>query len=211
MLALSILDGVAEAEKMYLLPMDNPPSPPSLWTVNGATFRFRYSSLFPVRDVLNGRQNRLYQHSGDNIYIEPMHITLDALVNSIFLFGIVDDLGNDISERFIVTTVVKKVPTALWGPYDPNVDQSSGKSTTALLDTSGSTTEQMMGVDIGPASPTESTDIYQVNTAISCSEDVMAHTSPPPTLPPAIFVPTDLPNALGTLQPFLSSANPNMT
>ncbi|KAI9748090.1 MAG: hypothetical protein M4579_007316 [Chaenotheca gracillima] len=66
--------------------------------------------------------------------------------------------GSGAHVEFDMQPIEKLVPTALWDPYDPTTDPSSGSPITTLLDPSNATKPQLMGLTLTTPTPTFSTD-----------------------------------------------------
>ena len=65
-----------------------------------------------------------------------------------------------------------------------------------------------MGFTLGPANPTISNDFFEVDVVNDASAATLV---PGPTLPPALSIPANLPDANGTSKPFQSTVQPSMS
>lgn len=127
--------------------------------------------------------------------MKPMHITSSTDVTSNVTISIKDAENNDVADFFTITPIIKKVPAAIWGPYDPKTDPSFNPSQPSLLSTSSATIDQVTGFDLGPSTVTQSADIIELDIAQDCSEDVFASTpSKAPIIPSALSIPLSIPS-----------------
>ncbi|KAL8684552.1 MAG: hypothetical protein Q9224_006279, partial [Gallowayella concinna] len=194
-----------------LQPETNNP-PPAYWTIDASTFAFRFASLFPIRNVYDSQNRKQFTSDKPAPFMKPMHIPASVDVTSDVTISITNAQKTDISDFFTLSPIIKKIPAAIWGPYDSAKDPSNGARPSSLLTSDDATVDQVMGFDLGPCTTTESPDIIQLDIANECSEDVFATSPNPPFLPNALSIPLTLPDpATGSQIPLNSSVDPSQT
>ncbi|KAL8993712.1 MAG: hypothetical protein Q9169_006143 [Polycauliona sp. 2 TL-2023] len=197
-----------------VIPAGSHKTTPSTWTVDGSAFAFRFTSLFPIRALYDSSNTKIYTSDKAAPFMKPMHITSSTDMTSNLTISITDEANQDVTDFFTISPISKKVPAALWGPYDPRKDPSIDPKQPSLLTTTDATIDQITGFDIGPCTTTSSNDVIQLDIANHNSIDVFAATpSAAPILPSALSIPLTLPSLTNPLQkaPLNSSQDPTQT
>ena len=161
--------------------------------INKAIFSFRFSTLFPITEIVFAAFAGSTKPSGVlSTYMKPMQIDNTLTVSSILTITISP------AAKFDVQWIYKQVPTALWeacewlhtcpcvwkhdadrGSVDASSsDPSDGKPVSSLLNNQSSTQLQAMGLDLNVPPPTDSPDKLFFNIDYGCSFPASQHSMP---------------------------------
>ena len=146
------------------------------WNVKGGTFTFRISTDFALSSTTLALSDEMIQearlqatankqdptkvpivrttNADTPIFSKPMHLEKVSTITSILVIKVVrsDSSGDETIDNFRgITMVSKPVPTALWAPYDPNLDPKNKPAD--LLNGDNPTTPECMAVSFSPPLP----------------------------------------------------------
>ena len=150
------------------------------WTVNGILLAFSFDSLFPITQFDYPEGNPASYVSSQRTFMKPMHIADGAskVTSKVGVEITASDTSGAPSPKCNLSPIIKQVPSALWGPYDPATDPSTGQSPASLLNPNGATVPQVMGILVSHPDPTESPDIIELSINSACAYDVFLTNDP---------------------------------